>query len=237
MQAIKRRYEPNPPAPKRRMKNILQFLVNGTYHVTYPKKGALKQESCCAKHGKCDSKTADPLHQGPDSQEYNSALRMLSGIDSRLQAAEEGGVKPYIGPTSSSKFTPSAALPPTPTWSGDTRTMEPRPPAAVKDGDDTDDGYDSEFVDSALNNYDKYYFHDEDSGDDQGAGQGATSHLLPRGDSLADSESGMGSVDDEETTLVRSRIRTDSLQLHKDSTVGTSSKKGGVMRISSIERM
>jgi hypothetical protein len=117
--------------------------------------------------------------------------------------------------------------------------MEPRPPpTAHSDDTDEDDGYDSEFVDSALNNYDKYYFHDEDSGEDEGAEQDASSHLLQRGDNTtADSESGRVSVDDEETALVRSRIRTDSLQLHKDSTAGASSKKAGVMRISSIERM
>ncbi len=222
LQVSKKRYELKPPAPKRALQNMLQFFRLGTYNVTYPKKGASPAPApCCSKHGKCDDKAGKLTH------EHASALKMLSGIDSRMQAIEEGKGAASGRPAGSQTTYTNSAL------DGGVRTEPPRSAAqatAAADSSEEDD-YDAEFADSALNNYHKYYFSNGDEAGEVSEGED-------------EKEQGVELDDEAAALLVRSRVRTDSLQLFKETTNAknavtamNSNKSSSIMRINSTERM
>lgn len=210
-QAIKNRVEPTLPPPKRRMRNMTEFVLRGTYHVTYPKKGAVKTESpCCAKHAKGhdDGPKRAGVDSGVDksSPEYASAQRLLSSIDSKLQEAEEGrGAVPNghlippqkqqtanpLGPEQAIIKPPAAGGA---SHGGHQHGISGARVHAHQEDDDDDDGYDSEFVDSALNDYQRHYFAEErassgtDGEDEDGSvggdeGDAESRSLLPAGGS------------------------------------------------------
>ncbi len=101
-----------PPA-KKAVKNYLNFVLNGTYNVTYPKYQPKRRtgssvpdndECCDGEHGKKASEKA--AEESKTTTEYANAMKLLNSIDNKLRSTEEG----HGAHSSSSAVVDAAAL-------------------------------------------------------------------------------------------------------------------------------
>ena len=134
----------NPPQ-KRQMKNVLNFILNGTYNVTYPK---------LRKPVRLSSSADDKIEEegANASSEYNRAMQMLHSIDNQLG---NGDAEKTTGPGSSSDL---LAL-----ENGNNSSRKKKSPEGWSKLDNSkfdecDSDYDYDFASSRHNaNYKKHY--------------------------------------------------------------------------------